>query len=182
MRTAALLFCSNQVSVKNIKSRVCSVIKSLIKNVFPAKNLTFNKANLSVLEILLFAPSCLGAVCGTQGMITLFKDLLECNSLCFDWAAFLLLSPKSTYILKPSNKPGPSPGKSHDFHNPCSPDPPHITHQTAETEHDGGVEGQEGVGLGSVASAALVGAGLVGEPSSALVRGLWGTKRDWAGG
>ena len=63
MRTAALLFCSNQVSVKNIKSRVCSVKESLIKNVFPAKDLTFNKANLSVLEVL-FAPSCLGAVCG----------------------------------------------------------------------------------------------------------------------
>ena len=97
MRTAALLFCSNQVSVKNIKSRVCSVIKSLIKNVFPAKELTFNEANLSVLEVL-FAPSCLGAVCGTQGMITLFKDLFECNSLCFDWATFQSQS-QSSFIV-----------------------------------------------------------------------------------
>ena len=39
-----------------------------------------------------------------------------------------------------------------------------------------------GVGLGAVASADLVGAGLGGEPLAALVGGLCGTKRDWAGG
>jgi len=38
-----------------------------------------------------------------------------------------------------------------------------------------------GVGLGSVASAALVRVGLGGEPLAALVGYLWGTKRDWAG-
>uniref|UniRef100_A0A3P9DI95 Multidrug resistance-associated protein 4 n=1 Tax=Maylandia zebra TaxID=106582 RepID=A0A3P9DI95_9CICH len=37
----------------------------------------------------------------------MFKDLLECSSLCFDQAT-CLLSPKSTEILKPSSKQGPS--------------------------------------------------------------------------
>ncbi len=50
IRSAALLFWSNQVSVKNIKSRLCPIIKLLFKNVFPAQDLTFNKASFSVLK------------------------------------------------------------------------------------------------------------------------------------
>ena len=52
IRTAAVLSWSNQVSVKNIKSRFCSMIKSLIKNIFPDKDLTINKAKFNVLKIL----------------------------------------------------------------------------------------------------------------------------------
>ena len=103
--------------------------------------------------------------------------------LCFDWATFLLLSPKSTEILKPSKKQGPSLSwEKSRLSKSTQPGPSTHSHETAETEHDGGVEGQEGVGLGSVASAALVGVGLGGEPLAALVGDLWGTKRDWAGG
>ncbi len=62
IRTAGLWFWSNQVSVKNIKSRLCLIIKSLIKNVFPAKDLTLNKASFSVLKAL--SAQFFGTGCG----------------------------------------------------------------------------------------------------------------------
>ncbi len=52
IRTEARLFWFNQVSVKNIKLRLCSIIKSLIKNIFPAKDLILSKDSFNVLGSL----------------------------------------------------------------------------------------------------------------------------------
>lgn len=50
IRTAALLSCPNQVSVKNIKSRLCILIKLLTQNNLPAKDLILKRAKFKVLK------------------------------------------------------------------------------------------------------------------------------------
>ena len=87
IRTAALLSWSNQVSVKNKikvknKSRLCSMIKSLIKNVCPDKDLTFNKAKLNVLKCYL--TNFLGqAVAEEEWMLNLINLQNQLSTSCF---------------------------------------------------------------------------------------------------
>ncbi len=81
VRREALLFWFNQVSVQNIKSRLCSIIKSLIKNVFPAKDLMFSKDSFNVSGSL--SASFLITGCGSRGTDVKFTKFTELHRLTF---------------------------------------------------------------------------------------------------
>ncbi len=68
-------------SVKNIKTRLCSIIKSLIKNVFPSKDLMFSKDSFNDLGAL--PVSFLMTGWGSRGMGVKFTKFAEPHRVTF---------------------------------------------------------------------------------------------------